>query len=400
MADFLTRLAERTLGAVPMVQPLVAPGFAPEPTANPPDSGWNAETPSSGEPRDAAPPADVWTGRPGNPVVEHPGDRDNVAPDDPTPGEDESGVASPPGARASSPPKPRPAEDVPDRTSSRPAERKKDVAPPIRPPRDAYETGARAPVKPVGETQPDRDAPDEFRSTEARASAPDARSGVSSRVRSVVNASQSKQEGPEPGALAARVEPAEKMPAAQDTAEGRSGEVAKALERGQEEPSPTIPNRAARAVEISTVIPTEPARRPGPSGETTARPAAPPASSDLPDLPSHAPGRIAEQDRRQGLLPEATPDGRESGPQAEAPPAASSAPDSTLARPMVGPSDAHTGGGPRWQPPPEPSGPIIRVNIGRVEVRAVTPTPQRQQAAKPARLSLDDYLRSRSGGRR
>lgn len=47
------------------------------------------------------------------------------------------------------------------------------------------------------------------------------------------------------------------------------------------------------------------------------------------------------------------------------------------------------------------SPPIIRVNIGRVEVRAVT-TPSRSNTSLPTppspRLSLDDYLRNRSGG--
>jgi hypothetical protein len=41
------------------------------------------------------------------------------------------------------------------------------------------------------------------------------------------------------------------------------------------------------------------------------------------------------------------------------------------------------------------------VNIGRIEVRAVTPPPAPpQRDPSPAKLSLDDYLRQRSGGRR
>jgi hypothetical protein len=49
---------------------------------------------------------------------------------------------------------------------------------------------------------------------------------------------------------------------------------------------------------------------------------------------------------------------------------------------------------------PEPA--VIRVTIGRIEVRATTPpTPIPQQRAKQSapRLSLDDYLRSRNGGK-
>ena len=48
------------------------------------------------------------------------------------------------------------------------------------------------------------------------------------------------------------------------------------------------------------------------------------------------------------------------------------------------------------------SAPTIKVTIGRIEVRAVsTPPPQVQETALPApRMSLDDYLKSLSGGRR
>ncbi|MFL6257089.1 MAG: hypothetical protein ACJ74T_18940, partial [Pyrinomonadaceae bacterium] len=48
--------------------------------------------------------------------------------------------------------------------------------------------------------------------------------------------------------------------------------------------------------------------------------------------------------------------------------------------------------------------PIIEVTIGRIEVRAVPPPappppPQRARQAPP-KMSLDDYLRAQSGGRR
>lgn len=390
MADFLTRLAERTLGAAPVVQPLIAPRFTPEPTANPPDSGWNDEVRSSGDLRDAAPPADAPTGRSERTVVEHPGDLASVAPDGPDPRKGEAGVASPSSARASSPSRPRSAEHVPDRTTPRPAEREGGVAPPIGSPAGAYEPEARESVGPVGETWPDRGAPDEFRSTETAASTPGARAGASPQIRSFMDASSTEQDAPEPGA---RVEPAEKMLVTRDTADGRSEEAAKAFPGSREDPSPVTPSRGARATEITA----NPARRPGRSDEATARPAAP---SDFPDLSSRAPGRAAGPERRSGLLPGSNPDERESGPQPEASPPTSAAPNPMLVKPTMGPSDAHPEGDPRRPPPPEPPPPIIRVNIGRVEVRAVTPPPQRQQAATPARLSLDDYLRSRSGGRR
>ena len=53
--------------------------------------------------------------------------------------------------------------------------------------------------------------------------------------------------------------------------------------------------------------------------------------------------------------------------------------------------------------PAPPEAPPITVSIGRVEVRAVPPAqepPRRDEAAPPAGLSLDDYLRSRDGERR
>jgi hypothetical protein len=47
------------------------------------------------------------------------------------------------------------------------------------------------------------------------------------------------------------------------------------------------------------------------------------------------------------------------------------------------------------QPPP-----TIEVTIGRIEVRAVTPpAPPPRQRHEPPRMSLDDYLRARDGGR-
>src|SRR5215207_5958556 len=116
MADFLTRLAERTLGMVPVIQPLIAPEFASDAISNLPDPGWNAEASSSDDPTDA-PPTGAAAGQSELTVVEPPEDPGDVASVDPVPGEQEAEVPSPPGARRSSPLRPRPAEDIPDRTS-------------------------------------------------------------------------------------------------------------------------------------------------------------------------------------------------------------------------------------------------------------------------------------------
>ena len=54
-----------------------------------------------------------------------------------------------------------------------------------------------------------------------------------------------------------------------------------------------------------------------------------------------------------------------------------------------------------FPPPNEPEPPIIRVTIGRIEVRAImqpAPVAERPRAARtPPVLSLDAYLKQRSG---
>ncbi|NJN87362.1 MAG: hypothetical protein HC881_14965, partial [Leptolyngbyaceae cyanobacterium SL_7_1] len=49
-----------------------------------------------------------------------------------------------------------------------------------------------------------------------------------------------------------------------------------------------------------------------------------------------------------------------------------------------------------------PSSPTIHITIGRIDVRAVTPPPptRSRTTTAPARLSLEEYLRSRTGGDR
>jgi hypothetical protein len=49
-----------------------------------------------------------------------------------------------------------------------------------------------------------------------------------------------------------------------------------------------------------------------------------------------------------------------------------------------------------------PVPPIVQVTIGRVEVRALTPSPPppRREVSRPPHLSLDEYLTQRNGGRR
>ena len=117
----------------------------------------------------------------------------------------------------------------------------------------------------------------------------------------------------------------------------------------------------------------------------------------LPPVPS--PGAQASSDASQDTLAsKATPDRPE--PPDAPPPVAP-----RMVRPHL---DGYLERGP--QEPrvaaPESSGPAIRVTVGRIEVRAITPPPpmppaQRTTPARPGpKLSLDDYLKQRSGGQR
>jgi hypothetical protein len=82
-----------------------------------------------------------------------------------------------------------------------------------------------------------------------------------------------------------------------------------------------------------------------------------------------------------------------------------SAPAPVIVKPRVAPAPAALASAQAPTQPepatPEPA-PIIQVTIGRIEVRATPPPSQPARGARPAgpALSLDEYLRSRSGGSR
>lgn len=126
-------------------------------------------------------------------------------------------------------------------------------------------------------------------------------------------------------------------------------------------------------------------------------------------------GTRAERDRRDRIAPRPTSPGTEDPPvahsgileTAKAAPDHSAPPDgpSPLAPRMIRPqADAPTQTGP--QEPrvatPEPPAPTIRVSVGRVEVRAITPPPAQRETPTQTSptLSLDDYLRQHKGGQR
>src|SRR5215212_1358376 len=94
MADFLTRLAERTLGVAPVVQPLVAPMFASEPANHSLDLEWDSEaTTSSGDPdwaqapsaEETSPAWDGQTGRTKDAAMAQKRDLRNLSPVPPAP---------------------------------------------------------------------------------------------------------------------------------------------------------------------------------------------------------------------------------------------------------------------------------------------------------------------------
>lgn len=124
-----------------------------------------------------------------------------------------------------------------------------------------------------------------------------------------------------------------------------------------ENPSATLPNRAPLAPEA--VLP----------------PAADPASKRPQDIPEKLPAR----EDQPALAAPSVIRPRPKEPEAPAPPLRAPEADAT-------------------------AGPIIRVTIGRVEVRATAPAaPAASRPAPPPRrpaLSLDNYLQQRNGGRR
>ena len=373
MADFLTRLAERALGVAPVVQPLLAPRFAPEATAYPPE--WDGE----GSPTEESAPPLRETLRPrsarSEPTPVPPEYRDGVVPeperprnasgspaepghpDEPDAARDEKNTVLRGPSLPSSAPDPSPTKEAPDRASrppDAPAERDSDPTPSARsstaarPRRSAQEIVSESNASPdrtdrSSEEPPIRDVPP--------------KGGANTRQRSTRNLSPDTPEHPQradeilPGShrsdLFVRVggEPPEDLPNVPRPAES-----------------------AARLIEL----------RPGLPTKTLAEDA---SSSDRPSRNAASEESGLEVASHRSVVPDVSP---------------------------TATSVAHPGAEVRFekgresQPgSPEPSPPTIRVNIGRIEVRAVIPppAPPRRQVEPPARLSLDDYLKQRSGGR-
>jgi hypothetical protein len=309
MGDFLTRLAERTLGVAPVVQPLIAPVFAPEPTGHSPDLEWDSEATTSSDDLDRVqapsvetpPPRDAPTGRPEDTAMGQQENRSNVAP-----------------------------------TTSKRLQRTSDTQP--EPHRPAEPASAERRIIPTQEDQQNLSPGTPRR----RQRTPDR---------------------PEP------FHPAKSGPTRRDVDTASSHRV------------------------LPEDLPSDPSAAEGASDQAIPRPIR----------------TLVEQDRGATLPPQPSPSMQGSILESEAPLDHPAPPDTLLVAPrtILPQLNGHVERGP-WETrvaAPEPPAPTIRVAIGRIEVRAITPPPTPPaQRATPARpgptLSLDDYLKQRNGGQR
>lgn len=460
MADFITRLVERTLGVAPVVRPLAAPTFAP-------DAGLHEAAPEEGppdDPRETAFPAEKFPGHHAAETVlddpENPAAHNTLDPSyDPGPGEGPvdrpSDVRLPPvlGPAQATPggPAPRRADNPLLDTATEHLDSGEGDAPPAGVPAGTYEDGQGTAGDPVERVGSDRASPEVSGSVEPADASPDRSSDARPRVRPAEGARPSlgaSRHTTRRGAGASGVGPSEAPPtlgAAPAGLDGPSVVPPGSVERGGGIPpaSGSAPHRSGETTagpgpDPVPSVPPPPARRypgttadqgrpPGPSAQnaTDERPGGPypetlpptPAPTDRTGyvlgtvtetvLEGDPPGKdVLPVVGAPGTTNRATTEGRPEGPGHEDRPPASASPGPAITVTEAAPGGDPSGNGVMLgsgRPGPSSSGspePVIRVNIGRVEVRAVTPPPALQQAAEPARLSLNDYLRSRSEGRR
>jgi len=313
MADFLSRLAERTLGTAPVVRPVIAPKFAP----GPPDHATREDA------GNAPPRAPEIAGAPLLPT--------GPATPEPVPGPSRPAV-------------------VPDK-------------------KDRRDVGSLVQPKPPGPI----DAVIESRNYgDARPPAPGtAREGFG------VGLTRSE----EPPSARPRV-----------VTGGRSRDPVRTVADDGQPPGEGFeaPYRAERA----------PARRG--AREEIRRP--------KPERPSYVPPAPEDVHVRQPAPLSAA----KSGPTATPPPRLEDGPGGeqttvpTVVPRTIRQVTGREGGSSRREtrlPEPEPPAPTIKVSIGRIEVRAVTPPPaappRKERAVRQASSpSLDEYLKQRGGGRR
>lgn len=446
MGDFLTRLAERTLGTAPVVQPLMPSTFAPEPTGYAPDSGWDGDAPAPSDASDRP-------RAPGAPGARQE-DRSSVAPATPkhprgtldTRRESRDPAAPAPAERRlvstredqGNPPPvppghPRRTPAGPDpRHSTEPGPARRDEAAPASP---DLPPGGFLPVPLQAEGGPGRAA-----SRFTGASVERGR-GVSSPEPGP--SADVQEDAPEPGARS-RVPPAAGA-ASKDMPTGRPEYAATVQREDRQEPPSATSEHARRTPGIGATprrpVEVRPLERRDMSGQEDQRGSPRSTMRHPPTPPGTNPEALRRADRgpaRRGVsstpqlaLPESLPfkpssTAAESGrsvfrpietlvappsddggvPGSEATLDRSATPDAP--RPVAPRTDR-----PRSNSQPErgsrepsaapaPELPTIRVSIGRIEVRAIAPPVQRPAPARrpgPA-LALDDYLKQRSGGQR
>lgn len=356
MADFVTRLAERTLGTPPVVRPVIAPKFAPEQDGLGPD-------PTPGDEQSPERPDLTPYQRVGQP----PPASDALVPDHAAMVQEEDANYTPPARRT--PEGPRPS------VEPAPPERDPDSGP-ARRGAGSNVTDRRQRGRRLIQTGP-LEAGAGFEREDYMDASP------------LMPGSARSPSGPRP---ARSGEPRSPRPGA--ITEGRP----------QDSPRPVADDRPPPGDGSETLRRVEPtsARRGAPETAQRPDPGGPP-----PDP------RATEDGPGQQDTPRSTAHPEDPGPAAAPPTNVESAREGAPTvlsvvkpRTILEWLGQHQERGPREAslPEPEPSAPAITVSIGRIEVRASTPPPaplpRRERAARLAPPpSLDEYLEQRGGGR-
>jgi hypothetical protein len=384
MADFMTRLAERALGRAPVVQPLISPTFADEQTESSLDLEWDNETTAS------------------------PAKLTNASP-----------VAGS-----------RPTRDEPQEARYQEAPRRERATTGVRmaPPRPEDSVIQSGPVQPP-EALASRKVSGQRRNTRMGPPEPD-RPQESPRA-SVVESGASESEEDQRITLPVGFDPPQKAPEPQPGAPSRPDavssmepKVAPGRDR-QDSPHDNMGRRPTTTPQTNHHAQPGSTRRsvlPAPHHSLTETPPSepPPAGRKTAEDPSSQVGIAVEGEKpaydgrgtavlspANGASPHvsgATPP----EPEARADRSVPGAPLSVAPRAIRPRPAGNSERGAQEEedlraPPAEPSAPAVRVSIGRIEVRAITPPPtppaQRTGAARPEPgLSLDDYLKQRNGG--
>jgi hypothetical protein len=360
MGDFVTRLAERAMGRIPVIRPLLPSVFAPEPDEYRLEPAPDHEPPPEREDRGPhSQPAETPT-VPQTPTLV-PDMTPKYRPDAglPPPEVPEGPPTSPP-----NPPRPR-----------KPTASRHVPASGPEPPDDAGRTrDAKEPGPPESRMESTRDA--------RRYPSPTDPVTVPSKT------------GPAPSS-SGRLVPRESKDRSSTTtiAYVRRSSTEPRFEKIQRvEPAPVV--RGAYDT------PEEPVLRDSPPDVSATKGG---VKRSMPGTPKAAKESDPIEVAAPAPHPEASPGAAEDTLPSQITP--------TIAAPPIVPSIVRyrreerqeSGPGEQRVPTAEPSAPTIKVAIGRIEVRAVTPSapPVRQEA--PSRpgppLSLDDYLEQRGGGR-